>query len=156
MTLAFKIPADYKELTAVLRERAELAQLELKRGPLLGPAMTRHITDGLGHPEMALVFLEMLDKLVAAAPVNLEAAEKVKDFTERTTKFVERVQEFVNQRPECITAIENCLPDNTADYHRWQGGAEARRQLATELGWTVPHLPGETAVKAAETPVGGE
>src|SRR5690606_39232458 len=55
------------------------------------------------------------------------------------------VEAFSNQRPEYITALTNTRgTDDQADYHRWQGGAEARRQLAPALGWTVPHSPGDT------------
>jgi len=43
------------------------------------------------------------------------------------------VEDFLNERQQYITAIENCSPENTADYWRWQGHAEARRQLAERL-----------------------
>lgn len=43
------------------------------------------------------------------------------------------VAAFCAERAGCITAIKNCHPDNTADYYRWQGHAEARRQLAERL-----------------------
>lgn len=42
------------------------------------------------------------------------------------------VQAFIAERAEYITAIENA--GNGPDYHRWQGHAEARRQLAERLG----------------------
>ncbi|MEV6219905.1 hypothetical protein [Nocardia sp. NPDC051833] len=54
------------------------------------------------------------------------------------------VRAHINGRPEYITACLNAGPDNDHDYYRWQGGAEARRQLAQDLDWTVPHKPGET------------
>ncbi|MFD9070591.1 hypothetical protein [Streptomyces lasiicapitis] len=47
------------------------------------------------------------------------------------------VSEFVAQRAEYITAINNCHPDNAAGYDRWQGHAEARRQLAEQLDLRV-------------------
>lgn len=60
-------------------------------------------------------------------------------------RTITTVEEFINQRPEYITALRNTRgTDDQADYHRWQGGAEARRQLAQALGWTVPRNPGET------------
>jgi hypothetical protein len=43
------------------------------------------------------------------------------------------VNDFINERKHYITAIENCAPENTADYWRWQGHAEARRQLSERL-----------------------
>ena len=50
------------------------------------------------------------------------------------------VEAFINERPGYITALKNTRgTDDQSDYHRWQGGAEARRQLANALGWTVPH-----------------
>lgn len=42
------------------------------------------------------------------------------------------IQEFIRERADYITAIENA--GNGPDYHRWQGHAEARRQLAERLG----------------------
>ncbi|GAA0200325.1 hypothetical protein [Glutamicibacter creatinolyticus] len=60
-------------------------------------------------------------------------------------RTITTVEEFINQRPGYITALQNTRgTDDQADYHRWQGGAEARRQLAQALGWTVPRNPGET------------
>jgi hypothetical protein len=47
------------------------------------------------------------------------------------------VAEFVAKRAEYITAIRNCHPDNDHDYDRWQGHAEARRQLSELLGLPV-------------------
>ena len=45
------------------------------------------------------------------------------------------VAEFVAKRAEYITAINGC--HNDADYWRWQGHAESRRQLAQQLGLPV-------------------
>lgn len=60
-------------------------------------------------------------------------------------RTVETVEQFINDRPEYITALQNTRgTDDQADYHRWKGNAEARRQLAQALGWAVPHNPGET------------
>jgi hypothetical protein len=54
---------------------------------------------------------------------------------------------FVAARAEFVTAIDNCRPDNYADYHRWQGHAESRRVLAKELGlpvaWPIGHKGAE-------------
>ena len=46
---------------------------------------------------------------------------------------LDAVRLFIAEREEYITAIKNCPPGNTADYHRWQGHAEARRRLAALL-----------------------
>lgn len=55
---------------------------------------------------------------------------------------------FINERPGFITAMKNTKgTDNSADYWRWSGHAEARRQLATVFGYTVPHNPSDTTKK---------
>lgn len=53
----------------------------------------------------------------------------------RLRRFQAVVESFITERSNYITAIENCAPDNNADYWRWQGHAEARRQLLAELPW---------------------
>lgn len=45
------------------------------------------------------------------------------------------VEAFIAERADYVTAIENA--GNGPDYHRWQGHAEARRQLAERLGLTL-------------------
>lgn len=60
------------------------------------------------------------------------------------------VEKFINERSEFVTALKNSS-GNDADYHRWSGHAEARRQLAEDLGWTVPYEPSDrTAVKVPD------
>jgi hypothetical protein len=54
---------------------------------------------------------------------------------ERLCRFSRIVEGFITQRAGYINAIENCAPDNTTDYWRWQGHAEARRQLISMLPW---------------------
>lgn len=44
------------------------------------------------------------------------------------------VAEFCAERAEYINSINNCGPDNDRDYWRWNGHAEARRQLSERLG----------------------
>lgn len=62
------------------------------------------------------------------------------------------VEHFINERPGYIAALKGTRgTDEQSDYWRWSGHAEARRQLATTLGMTVPHEPGETTA-----PVGGD
>ncbi|MEU2013075.1 hypothetical protein [Nocardia sp. NPDC019302] len=88
-----------------------------------------------------------LDALTRELPVWAdEWAERIV----AAVKLADLVKEFINERPEYVTA---CLNDTAggADYHRWQGGAEARRQLAERLGWTVPYEYGEkTTPKGAD------
>lgn len=61
------------------------------------------------------------------------------------------VERFINQRTEYVSALKATRgTDDQSDYHRWQGGAEARRQLATALGWTVPHNPGDKTKEAGQ------
>lgn len=61
------------------------------------------------------------------------------------------VEHFINERPGYITALKNTrATDEQSDYWRWSGNAEARRQLATVLGYTVPHEPGEATKRATE------
>lgn len=55
------------------------------------------------------------------------------------------VAEFVAARAGYIVAIRNCHPDNGHDYDRWQGHAEARRQLAGLLGLPVAWPPEDDA-----------
>lgn len=60
-----------------------------------------------------------------------------------------RVAEHINQRPKLMTAINDCAPGNVSAYWWLNGAAEARRQLAEALGWTVPHELGETTDRKA-------
>lgn len=49
------------------------------------------------------------------------------------------VLDFINQRSEYVQAARSGpMGDNDADYYRWQGHMEARRQLADLLGYTTP------------------
>lgn len=49
----------------------------------------------------------------------------------------DQVAKFCAERARYITSINNCHPDNAHDYYRWQGHAEARRQLSERLGLPV-------------------
>ena len=49
----------------------------------------------------------------------------------------QKVAKFCAARAEYITNLRNCNPDNGHDYDRWQGHAEARRQLSQLLGLPV-------------------
>jgi hypothetical protein len=69
---------------------------------------------------------------VSALAAELTAARAERD--EARTQLA-KVAAHVEKRAEFITAINGC--HNDADYWRWQGQAEARRQLAQELGLPV-------------------
>ena len=61
------------------------------------------------------------------------------------------VERFINHRPEYVKALKNTRGDDSkADYFRWTGHAEARRQLAEALGVKVPHELGERISLTAE------
>lgn len=53
-----------------------------------------------------------------------------------------RVLDFINERAGYVTAARQGGVDSY-DYARWQGHMEARRQLATALGHTVPYEPSD-------------
>lgn len=61
--------------------------------------------------------------------------EQMLDELAQLRAFKTAVEGFVTERAGYITALQNCAPDNTADYWRWQGHAEARRLLCAELPW---------------------
>ena len=85
---------------------------------------------------------EQLDLLADTDPIRLrDEAIKLLTQVEQLTERMAVVEEFVAARAEYITAINNCAPGNYADYHRWQGHAEGRRQLAQELGLPVAWPP---------------
>lgn len=65
---------------------------------------------------------------------TLEAARKdLLAEVERLRAQMAAVEKFCAARAAYITAINNCSPENSADYWRWQGHAEGRRQLSQEL-----------------------
>lgn len=76
----------------------------------------------------------------------------VPDLLDEIDRLRERmviVEKFVAARAEYITAINNCEPGNYSDYHRWQGHAEGRRQLAQDLDLPVAWPPEYTKDGAA-------
>jgi hypothetical protein len=85
-----------------------------------------------------------IDRLQAERHATNEALdEAIKAIRAKDQRIAElekaaaEVTEFVAARAEYITSIRNCHPDNAHDYDRWQGHAEARRQLAQKLGLPV-------------------
>lgn len=108
--------------------------------PPLNPDALAEAIDTIGRLNVASVEPAIVGRL--AIETYLTAAQPVVNSA---------VEAFINQRPEYITALKNTRgTDDQTDYHRWQGGAEARRQLAEALGWTVPHNPGETTHPAVK------
>lgn len=82
---------------------------------------------------------------VRHAVIEPDILHKLLDLAVAQPVVTATIENFINQRPEYITALKGTSgTDDQGDYWRWSGGAEARRQLATMLGWTVPHEPGET------------
>lgn len=73
----------------------------------------------------------------------LAVAEQLATQVAELERIANAAVQFINERPEYVNACRNAHPDNVHDYHRWQGGAEARRQLAERLGWTVPYEHGD-------------
>ena len=69
----------------------------------------------------------MVDRIQQAA---IDSAELVRELADEVDRLQRLLQAFINERPQYITALKNCSPENTADYWRWQGHAEARRQLS--------------------------
>jgi hypothetical protein len=61
-------------------------------------------------------------EFIAAAP----------DLVRDLLATMEKVDKFISERDECVTALRNST-DADADYWRWQGHAEARRQLREQL-----------------------
>jgi putative Ca2+/H+ antiporter (TMEM165/GDT1 family) len=86
--------------------------------------------------ELAEVKAHHAHVMGAAAKRVAKTTELRKRVAELETA-AEKVAEFVAGRAEVITAIRNCHPDNTHDYQRWQGHAEARRVLAETLGLPI-------------------
>ncbi|MEU0467256.1 hypothetical protein ABZ215_24915 [Amycolatopsis sp. NPDC006131] len=88
-----------------------------------------------GEPDTAPTYEQLVD---ACHRLNNECNELQAD--------IDKVAEFCDERADYITSIENCHPDNDRDYWRWQGHAEARRQLSQKLGLPVawPEAPALT------------
>lgn len=81
-------------------------------------------------------------------PALMAALRSTRAEVEQLRERLAVVEKFCAARAEFITAINNCHPDNYADYHRWQGHAEGRRHLSQELGLPIAWPP-EYAKEAA-------
>lgn len=55
---------------------------------------------------------------------------------ETTASAAVVVRDFCAERSEFVSVLKNCT-ENNADYYRWQGHAEARRQLTERLAGTI-------------------
>jgi hypothetical protein len=78
---------------------------------------------------------ELMAHARADVPALLAELAAVRAERDKARAQLAKVAAHVEQRAEFITAINGC--HNDADYWRWQGQAEARRQLAEELGLPV-------------------
>lgn len=88
--------------------------------------------------------------VVPSGPMDIEVAKAAIEAYQATV--TPEVKWFINQRPEYIQALRGTRgTDDQTDYYRWQGHAEARRQLAQRLGCTVPSEPGETMEFVCDT-----
>lgn len=103
--------------------RAELAQ------PLLGEAIRQH-QEQLDHAQRLIPGLRE-----QTLPPEQGGTSDVKTLAEAHPVLGGRliVQAFLAEWHDFKTAAENA-PSPNADYHRWQGHMEARRQLAERLG----------------------
>lgn len=82
-------------------------------------------------------------EFIAAAP---DLVRELLAALETADGVIRKVEKFITARTEYITALNNSRGgDVNHDYWRWQGGAEARRQLANDLGIPVPHNAGDKA-----------
>lgn len=106
--------------------------------------MTSHLTDeqlrrmaDYVHPDEATDYVRPWLHSMAAELLELRA--RVAELEAAQAK----VRAHIEQRSEYIDAIQGGGSED--DVWRWRGGAEARRQLAEALGWTVPYQHGEKA-----------
>lgn len=73
------------------------------------------------------------------AGVTIKYRKMLKDEharAEAAEAMLDKVRAFCAERAEYVTTLRQCT-EADADYYRWQGGAEARRQLSERLGWPV-------------------
>lgn len=131
-----KGPIAKREIAALMFENPEphtLGQLE---------AMTRAVSRAMG-PHKAPQF--------AAQEIAEELISDGYTLPQGPYIYPNPVQAFIDERPRYVQAARSRGVDSY-DYARWQGHMEARRQLATALGLTVPYEDGETAHPLPLTP----
>jgi hypothetical protein len=116
-------------------EATELPPNELHRRPAFWVEAEYHEPSGTHTKTVADVMWSMEDaEFIAHAREDVPALlAEVKQLRAQ----MDAVEKFVAARAEYITAINNCHPDNSHDYWRWQGHAEGRRQLSQALGLPV-------------------
>ena len=75
--------------------------------------------------------------------LQAESIEQLRDYVAQVTsragvllmentKMLKVMTDFINEREEFIETLKQCV-NADADYHRWQGHAEARRVLAERI-----------------------
>lgn len=91
-----------------------------------------------------------LDRLRAS--VTAESLEAYRAEIDRLRARLAVVDDFCAERAQYVTALKQNT-DGGADYHRWQGHAEARRQLSERLGLPTawPDEPVAVPVEPKET-----
>ncbi|MER7623878.1 hypothetical protein [Streptomyces sp. NPDC126503] len=82
------------------------------------------------------------------SPETAEALRLQRDRIAELEADTEKVAKFCAARAEYVDNINNCSPSNDRDYWRWNGHAEARRQLSQLLG-----LPVAWPAEDAATPI---
>jgi hypothetical protein len=148
--------------TELLAARVEIAALKLRLEPVDSPNFEALITElgiDMTDPQEVLAEKvvqqrERIRELEAERPPRfsqrqfMQATRDRDEAQTRAAELVEHCADFINQRVEYVNACRNANADH--DYYRWQGGAEARRQLAQRLGWTVPYESGDKTTPKSE------
>lgn len=109
--------------------------LDVPRAPHVCPKLTEQATAELDRlrTERAELLRQRDESDAKLDEVLRNATPKLLAERERADKAEALIRKFVAARDEYIVAINNCHPDRPHDYWRWQGHAEARRQLGARL-----------------------
>lgn len=62
-----------------------------------------------------------------------------------------KVHDFIHARREFVGVLRRYSTEDMADYHRWTGHAEARRELAETLGLELDSKSGGLAARSEES-----
>ncbi|MGW5518496.1 hypothetical protein, partial [Nocardia africana] len=132
------------ELRARLAADGTLAPVPEELAPLCPVCLCGVVDDVADLDDGSLIHGECMPVDVMIGQINTERDESARLRARIAELEAEqgKVRDFINERTMYVDALKS---DTTGgdDYHRWSGGAEARRQLAGRLGWTVPHEHGD-------------
>ncbi|PRY56472.1 hypothetical protein [Glycomyces artemisiae] len=84
--------------------------------------------------------------LAEALDENLAAQDQIRNLTAQLAK----VHDFIHARREFVGVLRQYSTEDMADYHRWTGHAEARRELAETLGLEIDQQTGGLAEREGE------